>query len=162
MCRDVSQLWETEQTNAEQQNEIMRLNSLMEAIVNNVPVYLFVKDSGNDFRYLYWNKTFADYSGIPIEKAIGRNDFEIFKRTEDMEKFRLDDIRVLKEGKLDYFEEYMAASGEIRTITTMKRLVPSSNEHPYILSVSPGISPKLRKQRKHWMQPVSKPKKRTG
>ena len=89
MCRDVSQLWETEQTNAEQQNEIMRLNSLMQAIVNNVPVYLFVKDSGNDFRYLYWNKTFADYSGIPIEKAIGRNDFEIFKRTEDMEKFRL-------------------------------------------------------------------------
>ena len=43
MCRDVSQLWETEQTNAEQQNEIMRLNSLMQAIVNNVPVYLFVK-----------------------------------------------------------------------------------------------------------------------
>ncbi|MCD7789121.1 MAG: ATP-binding protein [Bacteroides thetaiotaomicron] len=140
MCRDVSQLWETEQTNAEQQNEIMRLNSLMEAIVNNVPVYLFVKDSGNDFRYLYWNKTFADYSGIPIEKAIGRNDFEIFKRTEDMEKFRLDDIRVLKEGKLDYFEEYMAASGEIRTITTMKRLVPSSNEHPYIIGISWDIT----------------------
>ena len=140
MCRDVSQLWETEQVNAEQQNEIMRLNSLMEAIVNNVPVYLFVKDSGNDFRYLYWNKTFADYSGIPIEKAIGRNDFEIFKRTEDMEKFRLDDIRVLKEGKLDYFEEYMAASGEIRTITTMKRLVPSSNEHPYIIGISWDIT----------------------
>ena len=140
MCRDVSQLWETEQTNAEQQNEIMRLNSLMEAIVNNVPVYLFVKDSGNDFRYLYWNKTFADYSGIPIEKAIGRNDFEIFKRTEDMEKFRLDDIRVLKEGKLDYFEEYMAASGEIRTITTMKRLVPSSDEHPYIIGISWDIT----------------------
>ena len=140
MCRDVSQLWETEQTNAEQQNEIMRLNSLMEAIVNNVPLYLFVKDSGNDFRYLYWNKTFADYSGIPIEKAIGRNDFEIFKRTEDMEKFRLDDIRVLKEGKLDYFEEYMAASGEIRTITTMKRLVPSSNEHPYIIGISWDIT----------------------
>lgn len=89
MCRDVSQLWETEQTNAEQQNEIMRLNSLMQAIVNNVPVYLFVKDSGNDFRYLYWNKTFADYSGIPIEKAIGRNDFEIFKRTEDFRVFQL-------------------------------------------------------------------------
>lgn len=140
MCRDVSQLWETEQTNAEQQNEIMRLNSLMQAIVNNVPVYLFVKDSGNDFRYLYWNKTFADYSGIPIEKAIGRNDFEIFKRTEDMEKFRLDDMKVLKEGKLDYFEEYMAATGEIRTITTMKRLVPSNNEHPYIIGISWDIT----------------------
>ena len=140
MCRDVSQLWETEQTNAEQQNEIMRLNSLMQAIVNNVPVYLFVKDSGNDFRYLYWNKTFADYSGIPIEKAIGRNDFEIFKRTEDMEKFRLDDMKVLKEGKLDYFKEYMTATGEIRTITTMKRLVPSNNGHPYIIGISWDIT----------------------
>ena len=140
MCRDVSQLWETEQTNAEQQNEIMRLNSLMQAIVNNVPVYLFVKDSGNDFRYLYWNKTFADYSGIPIEKAIGRNDFEIFKRTEDMEKFHLDDMKVLKEGKLDYFEEYMTATGEIRTITTMKRLVPSNNGHPYIIGISWDIT----------------------
>lgn len=125
------------------------------------------------FLYIYSSKTpemISDtYTGIrllPItpaspSKAIGRNDFEIFKRTEDMEKFRLDDIRVLKEGKLDYFEEYMAASGEIRTITTMKRLVPSSDEHPYIIGIS-GISPKLRKQRKHWMQPVSKPKKRTG
>lgn len=112
----------------------------MQAIVNNVPVYLFVKDSGNDFRYLYWNKTFADYSGIPIEKAIGRNDFEIFKRTEDMEKFHLDDMKVLKEGKLDYFEEYMTATGEIRTITTMKRIVPSNNGHPYIIGISWDIT----------------------
>ena len=27
-----------------------------------------------------------------------------------MEKFRFDDIRVLRRRKLDYFEEYMAAS----------------------------------------------------
>lgn len=140
MCRDVSQLWKVEQTNAEQQDEIMRLNSLMEAIVNNVPVYLFIKDSGNDFKYLYWNKTFAEYSGIPMEQAIGRNDFEIFKRTEDMERFHLDDIKVIQEGKLDYFEEYMAASGEIRTITTMKRLVPSNSGHPYIIGISWDIT----------------------
>ena len=57
-----------------------------------------------------------------------------------MEKFRLDDMKVLKEGKLDYFEEYMAATGEIRTITTMKRLVPSNNEHPYIIGISWDIT----------------------
>ena len=55
-------------------------------------------------------------------------------------KFRLDDIRVLKEGKLDYSRKYMAASGEIRTITTMKRLVPSSDEHPYIIGISWDIT----------------------
>ena len=72
MCRDISQLWETEQTNAKQQSEIIRLNTLMDAIINNVPVSLFVKDAGNDFRYVYWNKTFAEHSGIPLEKAIGK------------------------------------------------------------------------------------------
>ena len=57
-----------------------------------------------------------------------------------MEKFRLDDMKVLKEGKLDYFEEYMTAAGEIRTITTMKRLVPSNNGHPYIIGISWDIT----------------------
>ena len=57
-----------------------------------------------------------------------------------MEKFHLDDMKVLKEGKLDYFEEYMTATGEIRTITTMKRLVPSNNGHPYIIGISWDIT----------------------
>ena len=67
MCRDVSEKVKVEEVNAIQRNEIIRLNSLMQAILNNVPVYLFIKDTGNDFRYLYWNKAFA------TEPALQRN-----------------------------------------------------------------------------------------
>ena len=34
-------------------DELRELNYLMDAILNNIPVYLFVKDPEDDFRYLY-------------------------------------------------------------------------------------------------------------
>ncbi len=136
MCRDVSQQTYMEEINTKQQNEIMRLNTLLEAILTNIPVYLFVKDPNNDFRYLYWNKTFAEYSGIPMEKAVGKNDYEIFSRSEDMEKFRQDDLKTLEEGKLDYFEEYMTATGEIRTVNTMKRKILVGDDKYYIIGIA--------------------------
>lgn len=55
-----------------------RLNSLFEAILFNIPVYLFVKDVEDDFRYVYWNSAFAQFSKIPTSRAIGHTDFEIF------------------------------------------------------------------------------------
>ena len=38
----------------EHENKVKEMNSILDSILNNIPVYLFVKDPGNDFRYLYW------------------------------------------------------------------------------------------------------------
>lgn len=136
MCRDVSMRIGIEKKNTEQQAEITKLNSLMNAILNNIPVYLFVKDSGDDFRYLYWNKAFAEYSGIPIEKAVGKTDAEIFPNSADSTKFRRDDLEVMKVGRVEFEEDYTTVTGEVRTVTTLKTVVPSDNGHPYIIGVS--------------------------
>lgn len=40
----------------EHENKVKEMNSILDSILNNIPVYLFVKDPGNDFRYLYWNR----------------------------------------------------------------------------------------------------------
>lgn len=136
MCRDVSQRMEIEAKNAEQREEITRLNSLMNAILNNIPVYLFVKDTGDDFRYLYWNKAFAEHSGIPVEKVVGRTDAEVFPNREDADKFREDDLKVMQMGRMEYEEEYTSASGETRIVTTLKTVVPSGNEYPYLVGIS--------------------------
>lgn len=135
MCRDVSETVKVEALNASQRNEIVRLNSLMQAILNNVPVYLFVKDTGDDFRYLYWNNAFTEYSGIPVEQAVGKTDAEIFPNIEDAKKFREDDLKVMETGRLEYQEEYTTNSGDIRAVTMIKTLVPSGNEHPYVIGV---------------------------
>ena len=77
MCRDVSQETEMARTNEAQRSEIVRLNSLMNDILNNIPVYLFVKDTGNDFRYLYWNKAFL-YRRLSVVRM------QIYFRTKKM------------------------------------------------------------------------------
>lgn len=136
MCRDVSQETEMARTNEAQRSEIVRLNSLMNDILNNIPVYLFVKDTGNDFRYLYWNKAFAEYSGISVERAVGSTDAEIFPDKKDAERLRQDDLKVMKLGRIEYLENYTTMSGEVRTVTTMKTVVPSGGQHPYIIGVS--------------------------
>lgn len=136
MCRDVSQETEMAKINETQRSEIVRLNSLMNDILNNIPVYLFVKDTGNDFRYLYWNKAFAEHSGISVQRAVGSTDADIFPDKKDAEHFREDDLKVMKLGRIEYLENYTTMSGEVRTVTTMKTVVPSGGQHPYIIGVS--------------------------
>lgn len=136
MCRDVSQETEMAKINETQRSEIVRLNSLMNDILNNIPVYLFVKDTGNDFRYLYWNKAFAEHSGISVQRAVGSTDADIFPDKKDAERFREDDLKVMKLGRIEYLENYTTMSGEVRTVTTMKTVVSSGGQHPYIIGVS--------------------------
>ena len=128
-------------TRLEHENRVRELNYVMDAILNNIPVYLFVKDPSNEFRYVYWNKAFEEYSHIPASRALGQTDFEIFPRLSDAEKFRRDDLELLRTGqRLEMVEEYTAASGETRVVTTSKALVPSEDRLPLIIGISWDIT----------------------
>ena len=125
----------------EHEIKVKEMNSLLDSILNYIPVYLFVKDPGNDFRYLYWNQAFAEYSGIPIEKAIGHSDSEIFPNPKDAEHFRRDDLELLRTGeRVTLVEEYVNTSGETRIVNTSKSLVPVENRLPLIIGVSWDIT----------------------
>lgn len=125
----------------QQQKRIRELNYIMDTILNNIPVYLFVKDTGNEFRYLYWNKAFEEHSHIPASKVLGKTDEEIFPCKEDALKFKKDDLRLLKEGqKIEFQEEYLSASGEKRIVNTIKTLVPSEDKPPLIIGISWDIT----------------------
>lgn len=123
------------------QEELRELNFLLEGILNNVPVYLFVKDPQNDLRYLYWNRAFAEYSKIPASKAIGHTDFEIFMDRADAEKFRKDDLELLQtHERMDMQETYVSATGETRIVQTLKALVPMAGREPLLIGISWDIT----------------------
>ncbi len=123
------------------QDELRELNLLLDGILNNIPVYLFVKDPENDFRYLYWNKAFADHSGIPASKAIGHTDYEVFPSHEDAEKFRKDDLELLQTHKrIDMQETYLSATGKARIVQTLKALVPMEGRKPLLIGISWDIT----------------------
>ena len=118
-------------------DELRELNLLLDGILNNIPVYLFVKDPENELRYLYWNKAFADHSGIPAAKAIGHTDYEIFPSHEDAEKFLKDDLELLRTHKrIDMQETYLTATGEARIVQTLKALVPMEGREPLLIGIS--------------------------
>lgn len=130
------------------ENRVKELNTLMETILNNIPVYLFVKDPGNEFRYLYWNKAFEEHSGIPAGNVLGRTDLEVFPDPQDAEKFRRDDLELLRtNGRLDFVEEYKAATGETRYVVTSKALVPAENRLPLIIGIAWDITEQKKTER---------------
>lgn len=131
-----------------QQSEITRLNTLLNAILNNIPVYLFVKDVENDYRYLYWNKAFAEHSGVAAKDAIGRNDYELFQDKAMMDRFREEDIQVLKKGRIEYEEGTVTARGEKRVMVTIKTVIYPEVNRPYIVGISWDITEIKKAERK--------------
>lgn len=128
-------------TRVKQETEIRKLNTMMEAILNNIPVYLFVKDPNNEFRYLYWNKAMADNTRIPSEKVLGNTDLEIFPRSSDAIRFKKDDLLLLEKGdKLTIIENFLTADGEVRITNTQKTLISSEDNLPWILGISWDIT----------------------
>ena len=122
-------------------DELRELNYLMDAILNNIPVYLFVKDPEDDFRYLYWNKAFASHSKIPASKALGHTDFEVFPEHENAEKFHRDDLELIRtRERMEMQETYVTATGETRIVQTLKTLVPLEGRAPLIIGISWDIS----------------------
>ena len=122
-------------------DELRELNYLMDAILNNIPVYLFVKDPEDDFRYLYWNKAFASHSKIPASKALGRTDFEVFPEYENAEKFHRDDLELIRtRERMEMQETYVTATGEPRIVQTLKTLVPLEGRTPLIIGISWDIT----------------------
>ena len=106
-------------------DELRELNYLLDAILNNIPVYMFVKRPEDDFRYLYWNKALANHSKIPASRALGRTDFEIFPERSDAEKFHQDDLELMRTGRAaGDAETYVTAAGETRIVQTLKTHIP--------------------------------------
>ncbi len=134
-CRDVTE-------RVRQGNELKELNRLMEAILDNIPVYLFVKDPNDEFRYLYWNQSFVKHSGIPASQVIGKTDFEIFPNPADAAHFQRDNLELLKRGELPPFEEeYSVVTGQKRIVNTVKMLVPvEERKLPLLMGISWDIT----------------------
>lgn len=125
----------------EQEKQIHELNQLMNTILNTIPVYLFVKDCGDDFKYIYWNKALEEKSHIPASEVLGRTDMEIFPNPDDAQKFKEDDLQLLKgRHPISFEEEYESAIGERRTVHTTKTFVIPKGKAPLLLGISWDIT----------------------
>jgi len=125
-----------------QEQTIKSLNTLMDTILNNLDVFLYVKNPNDHFKYLYWNKAIADSFNLPASKVLGHTDEEIFKSKEEIERFRRNDEYVLENNNsVSFIEEYTSPNGEQKIVNSLKTVIPAGKgEKPWILGLTWDIT----------------------
>ena len=77
----------------------MEEHSIVESVLDNLPVAVFAKDASDDFRFVLWNKKQEEVTTLRAAKALGRSDYDLFSE-ESADYFRSVDKAVIKRGKL--------------------------------------------------------------
>lgn len=112
-------------------------NKLLDGILDNIPLYLFVKDAGDDMRYVYWNKALARASGIPACEVIGKTDLEIYRDKAEAERFLRIDRAALRSGEaVQSQESYVNRLGETHVAQTLETLVKRPGRAPLLVGIS--------------------------
>lgn len=75
------------------EREILRLKTFLQSIMDNLPVGLFIKDVGNQYRYLFYNNKVSEFYDEDFGCMLGKNDFEV--NDPSAEQFQAEDERVL-------------------------------------------------------------------
>jgi PAS domain S-box-containing protein len=127
--------------------KIKSSESILKQVIDSIPSRIFWKDK--NLKYLGFNKSFAQYAGplakyagIPIEKMVGKDDFEMgWVDFED--SYRKDDKQVIETGlsKLNSEDKIMTARGKTKWIKTSKIALYDSDKDIYgLLGISEDIT----------------------
>ena len=90
VAQRTQQLEETKK-NLQQKSEELQI------IIDSSPAMIFYKDKNN--RYIRVNKAFAELTGLPIKKIIGKKDKELFEGKSHFLQDDSDDLKEIRNGK---------------------------------------------------------------
>ena len=123
------------------ENKLEENEAQLRQIIDLVPHYILVKDETGKFEIV--NKATAEVFGTTVEDLTGRREAEFVANDEDVERFRLDDLEVIRSGETKFIPEEPITDSEnnIRYLQTTK--VPftiSGSGKPALLGVAVDIT----------------------
>jgi len=129
--------------------QLSRSNDLLNSIMDNVPIGLFVKD-GKTLVVSFWNREMERITDTPRESILGKTGYEVFPR-EEMEGYLRDDNKALKETKLVVVEEEMTTPAG-RGIKLLTRKVPVSSDDSgakFLLGISEDVTEQSKERERY-------------
>lgn len=116
--------------------------NLLENIINNLPGFIFVKDVGNQFRYIMCNSQFEDLCGKTRDRIIGRTDPEVFDSDMDaVRRFQKDEHRLLETGGvLDTQEVFINSGNQERIVRDIRNIITQSDGRRLLIGMGLDIS----------------------
>jgi PAS domain S-box-containing protein len=126
------------------EKQLRDANVFLDAIIENVPLMLFIKDS-ESLRFVRFNRAGEDLLGWPREALAGKNDFDFWPR-EQAEFFVRKDRETLKVGRVDIDEEPIQTRHHgVRVLSTKKVPILDPSGNPlYLLGISEDITERRR------------------
>ncbi|TCS39306.1 PAS domain S-box-containing protein/diguanylate cyclase (GGDEF)-like protein [Paucimonas lemoignei] len=135
--------------------ELEEQADFMHAVVENIPVGVFVKDARNEFRYTLWNKAAEEIFKVPKDAVIGRKPTEIWS-DELLSRMRFsDDAVTITKERVDAPEERVKnALQDSIVVNTIKVPIINKNdgELDYLLGISDDITERKRSESLIWQQ----------
>lgn len=129
---------------------------LLQNVMDNLPGYIFVKNAGDNFRYVMCNRRFGEMIGFDSDQIPGRFDSEIFRADEvAARKFHDDDQAVVDSAeKLNTRERFRSAAGGELMVQTVKNTLVQSNGTRLLIGMGIDISREyeLEQQQKHTIE----------
>lgn len=117
------------------EDRVKELSMMLEAIVDQLPIGLVVKDPSNEFRYLYWNKLFKKIHHLSDKIGPHPTDQEVFG-AQNARRIRRDDEHLLSTNEqINFLEEYVDKEGKHHLLSSSKRVIYVNEHLPLILGL---------------------------
>ncbi len=130
--------------NREQSVAIKGNEALIQAMMEDSPTVMFIKDLGG--RYLHVNRRFEEEFGVSRDLILGRIDLDIFPRAQ-AEAFRANDALVLQHGAPAQFEEVARyLDGEHTSIVSKFPLLDAAGKAYALGGIAVGITERKRSE----------------
>lgn len=128
----------------------MDKHSLVESVLDNLPVAVFAKDATDDFRFVLWNKKQEEVTTLRAEKALGKDDYDLFSE-ESANYFRSVDKAVIKRGSLLKVPEEIIETkrgGEIHLRTVKIPVQDKETGRVLVVGISEDITEQVKSHAK--------------
>lgn len=128
----------------------MEHHSIVESVLDNLPVAIFAKDANDDFRFILWNKKQEEVTTLKASKAIGKNDYSLFSR-ESAKYFREVDEAALNRGKLMKVPEEIIETKDGREVhlrTVKIPIIDEESDRRLIVGISEDITEQVKSHEK--------------
>ncbi|WP_156885822.1 EAL domain-containing protein [Massilia niastensis] len=117
--------------------------SLLTAVMENVPACVYMKDPQG--RYLYINREFEKTIGISLADTLGKTDYELLQEQPGMaELVRKADLVALRGETIRVEEDFPTADGAPHTFLSVKTPLYANNEVKGLCGISMDISEQKR------------------
>ncbi|MBC2884278.1 EAL domain-containing protein [Ochrobactrum sp. CM-21-5] len=127
---------------AEANRQASHAQSLLDSLVSNLPLGVFIKDMHDEGRYVLYNQAASAASGLAIDKVIGGRDADLFSERETRTHMQQDRMAMSRRDVLSIERNIQHADGSSRTVRVVKCSIPpvGTDEPRYLIGLIEDIT----------------------